>query len=122
MKEEEESMVKGSEMTEMSGIEIEVDGHKYKATRLCAYGKEEFGVYVDFQRDFPIGGLMGTWVIIPARSYTKEEFVGLVTQATREEIEKERKKHQDEREKHLERGKSEFFANVVAEKLGIKGG
>lgn len=115
-------MAKGSEMSKMTGIEIQVDAHKYKATRLCSYSNEEFGVYVDFQEHRPVGGVMATWVIIPARSYTKKEFVKLVTQATREDIEKERKKHQEERRRRLEREKSEGFVKVVAEELGIRGG
>jgi len=106
----------------MSKIQILVNGHKAMVThihpRFFLDGKNEFTAWVDFGKN-PYNSTISMGVSIPAKHYTREEFIKVVTKAAIEKVDKDQDEDKKNQEEDKERIKHEDFTKKVGEELGL---
>lgn len=106
----------------MSKIQILVNVHKATVThihpRYYLDGKNGFTAWVDFGKN-PYNSTISMGVSIPAKHYTREEFIKVVTKAAIEKVDKDQEECKKNQEEDKERIKNEDFAKKVAKELGL---
>ena len=107
----------------MSEIQIFVNDHKATITHIQPQysidGEKEFMVVVDFGSDTPYNSTISMGVSIPAKHYTREEFIKVVTKAAIEEVDKDRKERKKKQEQDEEAKRFEDFTKKVREEVGF---
>jgi len=107
----------------MSTIEIKVYFHKAVVSGLYPHisidGEKHFSTFVDFGEN-PINGTSGVMVDIPAKHYTKQEFILAVIKETEEHFSGYFKEREKNRQAQKEKERFEQFTKEVAEELGLK--
>jgi len=108
----------------MSEIQILVNGHEATVTHIQPQysidGKKEFIVVVDFGSDTPYNSTISMGVSIPARHYTREEFIKVVTKAAIEEVDKDQQERKKSQREDEERAKFEDFTEEVRKEVGLR--
>lgn len=102
----------------MEGIEIKVKGHPARIERITT-GAEELVVTVKFLEDDHPYNLISFGVFIPARHYTKEEFITKVTRGAETKLDECREEQLRNQKIHRKSQELEKLASEVSKDVGL---